>query len=63
MVLLIDADSLVFSSCYKKKQNPEDYPYFTKFEDAVAKFDEVFTSMINDIEELQKDKQAEIINF
>ena len=62
MVLLIDADSLVFSSCYKKKQNPEDYPYFTKFEDAVAKFDEVFTSMINDIEEMYEVERVIVFN-
>jgi 5'-3' exonuclease len=52
MILLIDADSLAFSSCYRRKENPDDYPYFENFEDVAAKFDEVFMKIINDIEEL-----------
>lgn len=52
MILLIDADSLVWSSCFKKRQNPEDSPYFDNIEDAGAKFDEVFMSIVNKIEEM-----------
>jgi len=50
MIVLVDADSLIWSSCYRKKQNPEDDMYHT-LEDAILKFDEVFMSIINKIEE------------
>jgi len=51
MILLVDADSLIWSSCYKKKDNPEDSPYFEDIEDATAKFDEVFMSIVNKLED------------
>jgi 5'-3' exonuclease len=51
MILLFDADSLIWSSCYKKKENPEDNPFQDNLEDATAKFDEVFMSIINKLEE------------
>jgi len=46
MILLIDADSLVWSSCFKKREYKEDNPYFDKIEDATAKFDEVFMRIL-----------------
>jgi len=27
MILLVDADSLIFAACYKKRENPEDAIY------------------------------------
>ena len=51
MILLVDADSLIWSSCYKKKENPEDNPYHDNIEDATAKFDEVFMSIVNKLED------------
>ena len=50
MIVLVDADSLIWSSCYRKKEHPEDEMYHT-IENAIAKFDEVFMSIINKIEE------------
>jgi len=50
MIVLVDADSLVWSSCYRQKESPEDDGYQT-LEDAKAKFDEVFASIINRIED------------
>lgn len=50
MIVLVDADSLVWSSCYKKRETPDDDMYHT-LEDAKLKFDEVFMSIINTIEE------------
>ena len=50
MIILVDADSLIWSSCYKTKEQPEDSGYHT-IEDAILKFDEVFMSIINTIEE------------
>ena len=44
MILLFDADSLVFSSCYRKKENETDEQFYTEIDDATAKFDEVFMS-------------------
>lgn len=51
MVILFDADSLIFSSCYKKKETEDDDRFYTNIEDAIAKFDEVFMSIINHLEE------------
>lgn len=50
MIVLVDADSLIWSSCYRKKENPEDEMYHT-IENAILKFDEVFMSIINKIEQ------------
>ena len=50
MIVLVDADSLVWSSCYKKRENPEDDLYHT-LEDAKLKFDEVLMSIVNRIED------------
>lgn len=51
MIVLVDADSLIWSSCYRKKEHPEDEMYHT-IENAKLKFDEVFMSIINKIEEV-----------
>ena len=40
MILLVDADSLIFAACYKKRENPEDDKYYRDIEEAQAKFDE-----------------------
>jgi 5'-3' exonuclease len=50
MVVLFDADSLIFSSCYKKKESPEDDGFNHVLEDCIVKFDEVFMSIINHLE-------------
>jgi 5'-3' exonuclease len=50
MIVLVDADSLVWSSCYKAKEHPEDDGVNT-LEEAKSKFDEVFMNIINTIEE------------
>lgn len=50
MILLVDADSLIFAACYKKRENPEDDKYFRDIEDAQAKFDEQFMSIVNKLE-------------
>jgi len=50
MIVLVDADSLVWSSCYRKRETPEDEMYHT-LDDAKLKFDEVFMSIINKIED------------
>tara|TARA_R100001463_G_scaffold7593_4_gene24232 strand:- start:555 stop:1268 length:714 start_codon:yes stop_codon:yes gene_type:complete len=51
MILLIDADSLVFASCYRKRQFPDDEKYYTDIEDARNKFDEQYMCIVNDLEE------------
>ena len=50
MIVLVDADSLVWSSCYRAKLSPDDDGYHT-LEDAKEKFNEVFASIINRIED------------
>ena len=34
MILLIDADSLIFASCYRKRETPDDELYYTNIADA-----------------------------
>lgn len=50
MIVLVDADSLIWSSCYRQKEYPED-DGLNAIEDAQSKFDEVFMKIINTIEE------------
>ena len=50
MIILVDADSLVWSSCYRQKEHPED-DGFNTIEEAQLKFDEVFMKIINTIED------------
>ena len=51
MILLVDADSLIFASCYRKRETPEDEKYYTDIEDARSKFDQQFMKIVNDLEE------------
>lgn len=52
MILLVDADSMIFASCYRKKENPDDNPFYENLSDAIHKFDETYQKIVNDIEEL-----------
>ena len=51
MILLIDADSLIFASCYRKRDLPSDNPYHEDIKYASAKFDESLMRIVNDLEE------------
>jgi 5'-3' exonuclease len=51
MILLFDADSLIFASCYKRKEHEDDEQYYTNINDSIHKFDEGFMKIINDLEE------------
>ena len=52
MILLIDADSLVFASCYKTRETPEDDLYHSTIEDCKLKFNEQFMKIVNDLEDI-----------
>jgi len=56
MIILIDADSLIFASCYRSKKdiNYEIYPenFYTDIKDSINKFDEQYMKIINDLEEV-----------
>ena len=52
MILLVDADSLIFASCYKKREHPEDEKYYTDIADARSKFDQQYMAIVNHLEEL-----------
>jgi len=52
MILLVDADSLIFASCYRKRELPGDNPYHEDIKFASAKFDESLMRIVNDLEEL-----------
>jgi 5'-3' exonuclease len=47
MILLIDADSLVFASCYSGDENI----HYKNIEDSIAKFDEQYMSIVNHLED------------
>ena len=51
MILLVDADSLIFASCYRKRETPDDKKYYTDIEDSRNKFDQQFMRIVNDLEE------------
>ena len=52
MILLIDADSLIFASCYRKREHPEDEKYYTDISDARSKFDEQYMAIVNHLEDI-----------
>jgi len=52
MILLVDADSLIFASCYRKRETLEDEKYYTEIGDARAKFDEQFMGIVNHLEDI-----------
>jgi 5'-3' exonuclease len=66
MILLIDADSLIFASCYRSKNdvNYELYPdnFYTDIKDCINKFDEQYMKIINDLEEIYTIEQIVTFN-
>lgn len=52
MILLIDADSLIFAACYKKREYATDERYYTNINDCKAKFDQQFMSIVNKLEDM-----------
>jgi 5'-3' exonuclease len=52
MILLVDADSLIFASCYRKRENIEDDKYYTDIADARNKFDQQYMKIVNDLEDI-----------
>lgn len=52
MILLVDADSLIFASCYKKREHKDDDRFYKDIEDSKAKFDEQFMSIVNKLEDM-----------
>ena len=52
MILLLDADSLIFAACYKKREHKDDERFYTDIEDSKAKFDEQFMSIVNKLEDM-----------
>ena len=61
MILLFDADSLVFASCYKINKQQDEDPFYTDIKDSIAKFDEQFMKIVNDLE--QKYEIDKVITF
>ena len=52
MILLVDADSLIFAACYKKREHKDGERFYTDIEDCKAKFDEQFMSIVNKLEDM-----------
>ena len=47
MILLVDADSLIFASCYRPKDDID--TFYTDLDDVIYKFDEAFQKIVNDL--------------
>jgi 5'-3' exonuclease len=60
MILLIDADSLVFASCYKPRG--EEGLFFEDIEDVILKFDETFQRVVNELSELYDVTEVLVFN-
>tara|TARA_R110000744_G_scaffold187968_2_gene307313 strand:- start:4171 stop:4884 length:714 start_codon:yes stop_codon:yes gene_type:complete len=52
MILLVDADSLIFASCYKSRQSHDDEKYYSDIADARNKFDQQFMGIVNHLEDI-----------
>tara|TARA_R110000782_G_scaffold40130_1_gene92717 strand:+ start:1650 stop:2366 length:717 start_codon:yes stop_codon:yes gene_type:complete len=54
MILLVDADSLIFASCYRSKNEKKDNDekFYTDIKDSISKFDQQYMKIVNDLEEL-----------
>jgi len=52
MILLVDADSLIFASCYKKRETPEDGKYYTELSDCRNKFRRQYMEIVNHLENI-----------
>jgi 5'-3' exonuclease len=62
MILLVDADSLIFASCYRKRETPDDNPYFEKLSDASGKFNEQLMGIVNHLEDFYDIDKVIIFN-
>jgi len=58
MILLFDADSLIYSSCYKRKLHENDAQFYTDINLSIHKFDEGFMSIINHLEDIYEIDQV-----
>ena len=52
MILLVDADSMIFASCYRSNREPDEDPFWDDVEDAKAKFDQIYLKILGQIEDL-----------
>ena len=52
MILLIDADSLVYASCLRAKSEGSSDKFYRNIEESIAKFDQQYMKIVNDLEEL-----------
>jgi 5'-3' exonuclease len=62
MILLVDADSLIFASCYRKRETPDENPYFEKLSDASDKFNEQLMGIVNHLEDFYDIDKVIIFN-
>jgi len=52
LILLVDADSLIFASCYKKRETAEDERFYSNIKHSKDKFDQQFMSIVNKLEDM-----------
>ena len=62
MILLIDADSLIFASCYRKRENPEDDIFYSEISDATNKFHTQLMTIVNKLEDMYNVEKVILFN-
>lgn len=62
MILLVDADSLIFASCYRKRENPEDDIFYSELSDATNKFHYQLMAIVNKLEDMYSIEQVLIFS-
>ena len=62
MILLIDADSLIFASCYKPKDKILNSIYYKRINKCKDKFDGQLINIITDLEEMYDIKEVRIFS-
>ena len=60
MILLVDADSLIFASCYRPKEDVD--TFYDNLDDVVYKFDESFQKIVNDLTDLYNVNEVFVFN-
>jgi len=60
MKILVDADSLIFASCYRPKEDSE--TFYDNLDDVIFKFDESFQNIINELDDIYQLSEVVVFN-
>ena len=62
MILLVDADSLIFASCLKQKESELDTGFVDCIDEAKEKFDDKLSAIVNHLEGVYDVEEVRIFN-